>query len=62
MIRELFPSLLGAEAPPVAPADLSQDPRPTDPSRHIVLGWIAVVILGLFIMVNLIAILPQIFH
>ncbi len=59
MLKELFSALLGAEAPPVAPADLTDDPHPTDRARARVLGWFAVAALGVIILGGLIAILTD---
>jgi hypothetical protein len=61
MVKELFSALLGAEAPPVAPADLTDDPHPTDRGRARVLGWLAVAALGVIILGSLIAILTDLF-
>ena len=35
MVKELFSALLGAEAPPVAPADLTDEPANDRGHRHV---------------------------
>jgi hypothetical protein len=56
VIRDLLTALLGTQAPPVAPADLTTDEEPSDPARGRVVGWIAVAILGVVILVGAVAI------
>lgn len=57
VIRQLLAALISTQAPPVGPADLTTETEPDDPGPARAIGWIAVAILGVFILIGAVAIL-----
>ena len=49
MVKDLLSALLGTQAPPVAPHDMSADPDPGDPRTGRVVGWLVVAALAVLL-------------
>ena len=59
MVKQLLSALLGTQAPPVAPDDMSVRPQPEDRTSALIVGWLVVAALAVLIVASAVGIIAS---